>query len=198
MPSQGSETASLASGSLDKLTERGNVDTVAVCTALMRRRKCSLYAGPESSPCFAASPLWSPLLPQAGPAGWEIGSRGVSSLWKSPRVARATLRSAPKWASRRPEGTCSLECTSPSMLHKAGGGATLILPPLIPTHREVPDGSFKSQAQTYHPLTSCSHLRPHLGKSLHSKSHSLQRSLATTTDLELGLDPSDPHSAFMA
>ena len=82
------------------------------------------------------------------------------------------------------------------MRGQAGGGAALIPPPLIPTHREVPDGSFKSQAQTHHPLTSCSHLRPHLGKSLHSKSHTLQRSLATTTDPELGLDPSGPQCFY--
>ena len=97
------------------------MDTEAVCTALMRRRKCFLYAGPESSPCFGGPPPRSPLLPQAGPAGRETGSRGVSSLWKSPRVARASLRSVPKWASRRPKRTCSLECTSPLMLHEGAG-----------------------------------------------------------------------------
>ena len=143
------------------------MDTAPVCTALMRRRKCFLYTSPESSPCFTASPAWSPLLPQAGPAGWETGSRGVSSLWKSPRVARATLRSAPKWVSRRPEGDLQSRVYIPfkvSQGGRQGAGATLIPPPLIPTHREVPDGSFKSQAQTHHPLTSCSHLRSLLGE----------------------------------
>ena len=84
---------------------------------------------------------------------------------------------------------------------RQGAGATPILQPLIPTQREVPGGSSKSHAQTYTPdfLLSSGVLpgdkftqqvnRNPVKSSGHSEN--------TTTDSELGSDPSGSHSAFL-
>lgn len=121
----------------------------------------------------------------------------MSSTLEIPKGGQGNTKVCSKVGVTEPERTCSLECTSPSMLHKAGGRATLILPPLIPTHREVPDGSSRVTGTTNHPLTSCSHLRPHLGEEFTQQVTQPAEVWPPPLTPELGLDPSDPHSAHL-
>lgn len=78
---------------------------------------------------------------------------GVSSPWKSPRVARATTRPPPQWVARGPMGTCGgrgseQESPSPLTWHSGlggcwggGVGGHLIPPPRTQTPGEAPSQS---------------------------------------------------------
>lgn len=114
---------------------------------------------------------------------------GVSSPWKSPRVARATTRPPPQWVARGPMGTCGgrgseQESPSPLTWHSGLGGCWggVSGPPHPPATHPDPRGSTQPVARTCAgrgthrhapPTSSCSRRGSrgsHLGQTLSSKS----------------------------
>lgn len=184
------------------------MDTVAVYTALKLRRNCFLYASPESCPCTAASLPGSPRarsactdVPATPPPAWpsRMGN------WEQRReltleipTGRGKTEACSKVGVTETQGEPQPgEYISPDAAPggRQGAGATP-----IPTPREAPGGSSQSHAQTHTPdflLSSgvspgdkCAQQisRNPVTSSGHSEN--------TTTDPELGSDPSCSHSAF--